>query len=137
MRIPAVLSVLGLSLLAVFFVEAQSLPGNSGSSSPKFLPRTERVNLGGRWSTPPFVNNSGQKMTVGFTVLQEGDSVTILLDRPGKPNLVMFEGNFETATRIVGKSRGPSASDVNPYWVPETFTVVDATHLKAGSGLPS
>jgi hypothetical protein len=108
---------------------AQPVPASDGSKTGSAV----KVDLSGRWSTPPFVNNAGQKLTVGFVVTQKGENVTLILNQPGQPNLVMFEGHFESANRLKGRSRGPSASNDNPNWTPDAMLVVDATHLKSAS----
>ena len=90
-----------------------------------------KVNLTGSWTAPPVVNRAGQKVALGVTIVQKGGDVVFILHQPGQPNLIMFKGRFETADRISGQSRSPSNSIDNPDWTPETFIVVDATHLKS------
>ena len=116
-------------------VAAQSAHGNAGATqSAPVASRGEKVDLNGFWSTPPFVNNFGQKITMGMKIVQNRDNVTVTLNQAGQPKMVLYEGHFDGATLITGRSRGPSSSPDNPNWGPETITVVDGRHLKFSTG---
>jgi hypothetical protein len=128
-QLSQILRFLGSGFLLYGIAIAQSaLERSDGSKDPP-----PRVDLTGRWTTPPFVNNAGEKIAVNFTIIQKGENVTAILNHPGKPHLVMFEGHFEGGTRLKGRSRGPSSSDDNPNWAPETLVIVDPSHLKSAS----
>lgn len=62
---------------------AQPQPVRDRTSETRF---TGKVDLNGRWSTPTFVNNAGQKIAVGFTIVQKDENLTMLLNQSGKPN---------------------------------------------------
>lgn len=113
-----VLGVLGLILL----LGATAL----GQATPK-------TDLTGLWSNS--IMNGSRKITTGFRIIQNGKSVTVTLNQPGMPHFVAFEGKFSGDNIIAGRARGPSSNPNNPNWVPETMTVMDASHLKSSSGM--
>lgn len=94
-------------------------------------PPSGKVDLTGRWTTGAFANNAGEKISLGFIIVQKGESVKMILDFPGKPHLLMYNGHFDGPGRLVGKSRSASNSDDNPNWMTETMLIVDATHIKS------
>lgn len=93
-----------------------------------------KVNLTGSWTTPPVVNRVGQKVMLSVTIVQKGDEITFIQHQPSQPNLILFDGRFETTDRITGKSRSSSNSIDNPNWTSETYIVVDASHIRSAIG---
>jgi hypothetical protein len=91
--------------------------------------RQTPIDLSGYWRSAPFSNNFGQKTKATFKIIQKGESVMLFQNNPGMPKQLGFEGHFDGASRVTGRTPGPNASKDNPDWRPDEFKVVDATHI--------
>jgi hypothetical protein len=75
-----------------------------------------------------------QTIMADFTISQAGDDVVMRLLPVEKPDMVVYEGTFESSTVIAGRQRDMRAPEEN-RWQPLKVTVTDANHLQLGTGL--
>jgi hypothetical protein len=91
-----------------------------------------RPDLSGVWH---FLDpRNPQTIMADFTISQAGDDVVLRLLPVEEPDIVVYEGTFESSTVIAGRQRDMRAPEEN-RWQPLKVTVTDAKHLQLGTGL--
>ena len=88
-----------------------------------------RPDLRGLWHI--FDPGSPQTAVSDLTISQTGDGVVIRWLPPEKPDIVIYEGTFESNTVIAGRQLDTRAPQEN-RWQPLKVTVADANHLQLG-----
>ena len=86
-----------------------------------------RPDLRGLWQA----HNPADPKTIMayYTVSQSGNGFTMTYLPAGKPEIVMFEGSFESNALVAGKAQGDTLR-----WTPAKIGVPDANHLKLEDG---
>jgi len=89
-----------------------------------------RPDLQGLW----LVFNPGDPYNAafGFTISQSGNNVTLKLVRSGKPELLAFDGTFESERSISGNAFDVLADPDNPQPRSAKITVLDADRIELG-----
>jgi hypothetical protein len=90
-----------------------------------------RPDLRGVWH---FLDPRNQTIVADFAISQAGDGVTIRWLPVEKPDIVMYEGTFESGAVIAGRHLDTGAPQEN-RWVPLKITVLDANHVQMDQGL--
>ena len=68
----------------------------------------------------------------GFNISHSGNNVTLKLVRGGKPELLAFEGTFESERSITGNAFDVLAHPENPQPTTAKITVLDADRIELG-----
>jgi len=92
-----------------------------------------RPDLRGLWQAHN--PRSPQTVMASFNVIQSGDRFTLQALLPGKPEMTVFDGTFESNEVITGQALDTKSPPNNPRWVPLNVRVRDGNHLELDAGL--